>query len=67
MDTSVSMLISVIAAASAIGAAVDPELFVSAESVARDQVQEYDEAKRKEYDQICELMDCTIEDGRYVL
>lgn len=67
MDIQVSMLITTLAAAGAVGASIDPDLAVSAEQESKAVIQELDERKRAEYQLACSVVKgCKVEGAKYV-
>ncbi len=64
----VTALMGALAAGAAVSSTIDPDLFLDAEKESKQVIEQYDQRKTKEYDQICELVKGCVKEGkRYVL
>ena len=63
----ITALISALAATAAVSTTLDPDLFIEAEKESKDIIEQYDQRKTQEYDQICQVMKgCEKQGKRYV-
>ena len=69
METfSIAALIAALVATATVSTTIDPDLFIKAEEESKQVIEQYDQQKRAEYDQVCRLMKgCKKEGNRYVL